>query len=254
MSTLRIGAVPYLNARPLVDGLAEDPRVEYSEDHPSRLAARLHEGMLDVALASSVETLRDDVRFVPHLGIASRGPVWSVRLIGRVDPRQADTVALDGASLTAAMLTRIVFEKFLGREVNFTRTDPAPDPTATDADATLIIGDPALLFDAQRASGDLQSLDLGQAWSDATGLPFVWALWLAGPDTDLGAASTILRDARQRSSGRTEQHVDWGRCHLPLSDEHLRRYLTEIMVYELGDREMEGLRAFQALARGLGGR
>ena len=249
-SLLRVGAVPYLNARPLVSGLADDPRVEYLEDHPSRLAARLHEGMLDCALASSIETLRDDVRFVPGIGIASRGPVWSVRLVGREDPRHANTVALDGASLTAATLTRILFEQFWEQDVHFVRTDPAPDPATTGADATLIIGDPALPY-ALDDDRSMQSLDLGEAWTEATGLPFVWALWLARSESDLGRAEPILKKARDEGVDRDADHIRWGADRLPIAKEGIRRYLTEIMVYDLGEAELEGLEAFRRLARHL---
>jgi chorismate dehydratase len=235
----RIGAVPYLNARPLVEGLAQSGALEFVEDVPSRLAAMLHAGQLDAALVSSVEALRHPERaVVPGLCIASRGPVRSVQLFGRSDPRAARTVAIDGASLTAAALTRVVYGRILERaDVAYVAVPPAPDPTATGADATLVIGDRALALEG----APLRALDLGEAWTAWSGLPFVWALWLARDAATAARLEPVLADAYARGRRRLREYAH---ARADLGEERAFDYLARVMVYDLGPDERAGLERF----------
>ncbi len=244
---LRIGSVPYLNARPLVEGLAERPDVSYVEEVPAQLATRLRRGELDAALVSSVEALRPGSgSFVPDLCIGTEGAVESVLLLGRDDPRRARRVALDGASLTAATLTRIVFRDFLGRDdVEFVRTDVAPDPSATGAGATLLIGDAALRVDPTAC----RRLDLGTAWTEATGLPFVWAAWLCPPGADTDRAGAVLNAAYRAGRNRTRQYAAEAPQRFGIDAAVAERYLGTIMRYPMGPRERRGLELFLELAR-----
>lgn len=249
MTRLRIGAVPYLNARPITAGLAHRGDVDYSEHVPSRLAAMLLAGDLDCALVSSIEAGRQPGSVIVDAPcIASDGAVDSVRLFGVRDPRAARSVALDGASRTSVELTRIVYSRFLGRsDVEFRDVGPAPDPGATGADATLVIGDAAL---RRAARGGLESLDLGAAWTGATGLPFVWAVWLAragrGED-ELRELSVLLRSARLDAAG-IERAARHGAVELGLPESVTVPYLTRTIRYELGPRERAGLAEFLRLA------
>lgn len=245
MSRLRVGAVPYLNARPLVEGLADDPAVAYREDVPARLAAALDDGALDVALVSSVEALRAPARsYVEGLAIASAGPVESVLLAGPADPRAARTVALDGASLTAAALTRLVYGTFLGRrDVVFQPAPPAPDPRATGADATLVIGDAALRLDVR----GLAIVDLGALWTEATGLPFVWAVWLLRPGADADRIRDRLHAARRAGAATRDARARAAAHALGLPPVTALRYLRQVMRYDLGPAERQGLSHFGEL-------
>jgi chorismate dehydratase len=244
-----IGAVPYLNARPLVEGLAGERSIDYSEDVPSRLAERLRDGDLDVALVSSVEAARiPGTTILDAPCIASDGDVESVLVFARGvtsgDPRQARSIALDGASRTAAALTRIVYREFFGVAPEFVGAKSGPDPRRESADATLVIGDAALRL----AATELPRLDLGRAWSDHTSLPFVWAVWLAREDCDRERIATLLRAAAARGMPRRASHAATAAAAIGIPQEVARRYLETTMRYALGRREREGLERFLALA------
>ncbi|HZJ72809.1 MAG TPA: MqnA/MqnD/SBP family protein, partial [Planctomycetota bacterium] len=115
---MRLGSVPYLNARPLVADLADAPGVALHEAPPSELARELRAGRLDAALASAVELLREPpLGWIAGPAIASRGPVASILLFVRGAPRAVTTLALDRSSLTAAALAQVCLAEFLGARV-----------------------------------------------------------------------------------------------------------------------------------------
>lgn len=241
----RVGSVPYLNARPLVEGLRAERGIEFVEDVPSRLARDLDADRLDAALVSSVEALRHPERvIVPGLCIASLGPVLSVKVFAHGDAKAARRVALDGASLTAAALTRIAYGLILERpDVEFVPVGIAPDPTAASTDrvdATLVIGDKALALDREGAP----AWDLGEAWTQWTGLPFVWAVWLAKDAGTARQLHPILTAAYERGRERLDAFAD---ARPDLGAEHARRYLHHVMRYRLEQAELEGLRRFDAV-------
>src|SRR5262249_40959224 len=108
---IRVGAVGYLNAKPLYYGLCEiEPNVRLSMDVPSRLAEQLAGGELDAALIPSVEYLRGADRgyaVIPGFAIAAHGAVRSVKLFSRVPLHQINRLALDASSRTSQVLARI---------------------------------------------------------------------------------------------------------------------------------------------------
>ena len=111
---LRIGAVSYLNTKPLIQSLAQRLGTEgrLTVDLPSRLANDLQAGELDVALIPSVEYFRNPgYQIISDAAIACRGPVWSVRLLSRVPVPQIKRLALDeGSRTSAAMLLTLLWE------------------------------------------------------------------------------------------------------------------------------------------------
>src|ERR1700729_3932777 len=113
---VRIGAVNYLNSKPLIEGLGELlPEAELSLDYPSRLADGLEAGRLDVALGPSIEVLRHaDYEIVSDACVATRGPVMSVKLYSRVPLGKIQSLALDVGSRTSAALTQIMLEERFG--------------------------------------------------------------------------------------------------------------------------------------------
>ncbi|MFH0944433.1 MAG: menaquinone biosynthesis protein [Planctomycetota bacterium] len=243
LTPLRIGSVPYLNARPLVEGLGRDPSVVFQEKVPSELAKLLQRGELDVALVSSIEAFRVGRHLiVPGHCIASRGTVMSVRLVGKRDPRQAGSVALDGASLTAAALTRVAYGSFWNRtDVTFRTAGVAPDPDRTDCDATLLIGDTAL----KRPPEQAREIDLGKVWTDETGLPFVWAVWLRRPETPEKLVRQTLDHARRLGEARLTAYAREAAPRLGISFALAHAYLNEAMRYGLGPEEEAALDQFE---------
>ena len=246
---LRLGSVPYLNARPLVAGLADDPAVALTEAPPAELARRLRAGRLDAALASAVELLREPpLGWIAGPAIASRGPVASILLFVRGAPRDIKTLALDRDSLTAAALARVCLAEFFGvRTPELAACDPREDLEAQPADAVLRIGDPAL---GTPANGRL-ALDLGALWTERTGLPFVWAVWLVdarAPAATLAAIRRAVLAARERGLPARDELARQAAGERGLDPALCRDYLRHRIRFDLGPDEHEGLAAFARLA------
>jgi chorismate dehydratase len=246
----RIGAVSYLNTKPLIYGLSEHlPASELILDLPSRLADRLAAGELDVALIPSVEFLRGDgLKIVSDACIACRGPVRSVRVLFRKPPSQVKTLALDEGSRTSAALAQVLLAERFG--VRPTRQQLDIDAVIADctADAILVIGDRAMSLDL---SDYCDSWDLGEEWVRETGLPFVFAMWVAR-----GQVSTAISDALEqaRDSGLANLNEivarEAPRYHLSTAscEEYFRRHLH----FYLGERERAGLKLFSRHADAIG--
>jgi chorismate dehydratase len=250
-SPIRIGAVTYLNTKPLICDLEElAPEAELVLDVPSRLADLLAEGGLDVALIPVIEYFRGgSYSIVPDLSIASRGPVLSVTLFSRVPWPAIRRVALDEGSRTSAALTQILLRRKHGLrpEVVSLPLDQAAE--AADADAVLLIGDRAM-----RAClpGFAHAFDLGQEWHDWTNLPFVYAVWAVRAGADLGPVREALHEARRRGCARVGAIAHREAPLLGLDAGFCRRYLANIIHFDLGPREQAGLHHYYLLACELG--
>ncbi len=244
---IRIGAVSYLNTKPLIcdlDVLAPD--AELILDAPSRLADQLAAGELDVALIPVIEYFRSGFySIVPDVSIAARGPVLSVPLFSRKTWSSVRRVALDAGSRTSAALTQILLRKRYG-----VHPDVLPLPLDgraedDDADAVLLIGDRAM-----RAClpGFVHAYDLGQEWYDWTGLPFVYAVWAVRPGVDLNGVDTALIEAKRRGLAQIGAIAQREAPGLELDAGFCRRYLANILHFDLGPREQAGLRRYYELA------
>ena len=248
---IRVGAVNYLNARPLVEGLTEfAPQIDLSFALPSRLADRLARGEIDVGLIPVIELFRAGTyTVVPDVAIASRGPVLSVTLFSRVPWPEVRTVALDEGSRTSAALAQILLRSRYGirPQVEQLPIDVPADDLSTDA--VLLIGDRAM-----RAClpGFPHAYDLGQEWADWTGLPFVYAVWAVRAGVDLGSAAGAFLKAKEHGLGRAGQIAARKAPALGLDPGYCRRYLSHIIHYDLGPRELAGLDRYHTLAAELG--
>jgi chorismate dehydratase len=248
---IRVGAVNYLNTKPLIEGLGSlAPNAELLLDLPSRLADRLAGGDLDVALIPVVEYFRASTySIVPGVSIASRGPVLSVTLFSRVPWPDIRSVALDEGSRTSAALTRILLENRHGirpRTVQLPMGVVADDMTT---DAVLLIGDRAM---KACLPGFPHAYDLGQEWFDWTGLPFVYAVWAVRAGVNLDGVDRALRAARDYGLAKVGPIAQREAVKLGLDPGFCRRYLSNILSFDLGPRELAGLRKFHELAHELG--
>jgi chorismate dehydratase len=248
---VRVGAVNYLNTRPLIhelETLADN--VELVLDVPSRLADDLAAGRLDVALIPVIEYFRaGSYTIVPDIAIASRGPVLSVTLFSRVPWTGIRRVALDEGSRTSAALTHVLLRKRHGVQPEVVPLPLDQDAEEADADAVLLIGDRAM-----RAClpGFAHAYDLGQEWHDWTGLPFVYAFWAVRPGVDLGPAADALAEAKRRGREQTGLIAHREAPRLGLDAGFCRRYLGNIIYFDLGPREQAGLHHYYMLACELG--
>jgi chorismate dehydratase len=247
MTVVRLGAVSYLNTKPLVHGLdARDDLFTLRYDVPSQCAALLHEGRIDLGLIPAIEYLRGEYRMVPGVAIASDGPVASVAIFSRVPVARIATLALDISSRTSVALTRILCARRWDIAPKLTPAEPDVRAMLARADAALIIGDPALFLDA--AAHGLLKVDLGHEWQELTSLPFVYATW-SGRDGACGPAHVAaLQEARARGSANlaTIAAVEGGGD--PARETVIHQYLRDNLKYGLGERELAGLRRFHELA------
>ncbi len=244
---IRIGAVEYLNTKPLICDLELlAPEAELRLEPPSRLADHLAQGKLDVALIPVIEYFRAGrYTIIPNIAIASRGPVLSVTLFSKKPWEQVRTLALDEGSRTSAALAQVLLQKRYGVRPAL-RPLPIDEPAdAVEGDAVLLIGDRAM-----RASlpGFAFSYDLGQEWQDWIGLPFVYAVWAVRPGVDLGDVPEALTEAKRRGRERVAQIAHFEAPRVGLGAGFCRRYLTSIIYFDLGPRELAGLRRFYELA------
>jgi chorismate dehydratase len=248
---IRVGAVNYLNTKPLICDLGElAPEAELVLEVPSRLADLLAGGALDVALIPVIEYFRAGTyTVVPDIAIASRGPVLSVTLFSRMPWAGVRRVALDAGSRTSAALTRILLARRYGASPEVVPLPLDRDAEDVDADAVLLIGDRAM-----RAClpGFAHAYDLGQEWLDWTGLPFVYAVWAVRPGADLRGVDEALARAKERGLARAGAIAQREAPRLGLDPGFARRYLANILHFDLGPREQAGLHHYYMLACQLG--
>jgi chorismate dehydratase len=250
-SRVRLGAVSYLNSKPLIEGLAESvPEARVVLDFPSRLADGLARGGLDVALVPSIESLADpDYEIISDACVAACGPVLSVKLYFRRPPGEVRSLALDEGSRTSAALARIMLAERFGVEPRIERFTLDSRIEDTTADAVLMIGDRAIL---PPGIPFLEEWDLGQEWLRWTGLPFVFALWVGRRGVELGRVETALSQARDHGVASIAEIArrEAALMSLPLDvvDTYLRRHLHFVM----GSAERQGLKLYHTLASKLG--
>lgn len=244
---LRIGGVSYLNSTPLVDGLARlAPDAEVVVDYPSRLADRLAQGDLDVALIPSIEYFRQSRRvIVSDACVACDGPVRSVKLYSRVPVEQIASLALDEGSRTSAALARILLAERFGRRP---RLEPLSIGSTIDdspTDAAVLIGDRGM----RCLPGRFEFVwDLGAEWRAWTGLPFVFAMWIARAESDLDRLAGLLETARDEGLRRLAEIARREAPRVGLPEAECLAYFRENLRFHLGAREQQGLELFYRLA------
>ena len=216
--TIRVGRIPYINCYPVygaIDRGIVPLDAELVTGVPTRLNALMATGALDVSVVSAVEYARDWERYLllPDLGITCDGPVRSVMLFSS-RPAQELTGArlvVSRSSMTSVALLELLFTNVWHARPEFIPGDAEPRdfPAADRADARLVIGDAALLLQSgdHAATKDFPyAYDLGAEWKAWTGLPFVFAVWVAQRSTPtddaLGAHAALIKSR------------DWGLAHL----------------------------------------
>lgn len=234
MSLIRIGCVPYLNAKPLLEGLDDVLLLP-----PADLVGLLTGRKLDVALLPAIEVLRRKLAFVPGIAIASPGKTDSVRLHHRVPVGQIRRVALDRNSRTSNMLTRILLEKRHGLRPTYVVRDPSKGLDFKAVDAVVTIGDTSF------RPGKTPFLDLGSEWKSFTGKPFVYALWAHRPGHPKAREiARTLTAAKKRGTARIPEIAEREAARLKLTPAYCRKYLTRAITFDLGPAERAGLKLF----------
>lgn len=244
---IRVGAVTYLNARPLVFSLAKfAPQAEIVVDLPSRLADALAAGQLDVAMIPSIEYARHPgYAIISDACIACDGAVRSVKLYSRVPLERMRVLALDEGSRTSAALVRILLKERFGISPD---TEQLPIGALADdvsADAVMLIGDRGML-----PTGDDFEFewDLGEEWTRWTGLPFVFAMWIARPGVDLSGVSDWLAAARDDGITRLGEIARLSAPAIGIPEADCLSYLRDNLEFHLGPRQRLGVERYFELA------
>ena len=240
---LRVGAVNYLNTKPLVYRLERlAPEAELVFDFPSRLADGLASGRFDVALIPSVEFFQNvNYRIVSDACIGCRGPVLSVKLFCRVPADKIKRLALDEGSRTSAALVRILLKQRFHIEPALEPLPIGAEIDDTTADAALLIGDRAIHSPAGRFA---EVWDLGDEWCRWAELPFVFAMWTARGEVDLGGLETALGEARDLGVAHIDEIAAVEAAPLGLTVPQCAAYLRDHLHFYLGPRERCGLELF----------
>lgn len=245
---VRLGAVTYLNARPLVHGLESHLQFDLRYDVPSECARLLHAHDTDLALIPSIEYLRGPVPYqiVPGPAVTSRGPVASVAIYTRRDPKDIRSIAMDTSSRTSVALATVMLQRQFGVAPQPAAMAPDLNAMLAQADAALIIGDTALFLDHE-ATGTTK-IDLGEEWTAMTGLPFVYACWTGRPGAAAPDDVTALQRARDAGVAQSDAVAAAYYPDDTLRQATARRYLRDNIRYVLGPDEVEGLTRFYRYA------
>lgn len=242
-----MGAVQYLNTKPLIYGLQQGMMQEELDlvmDYPANVAKMLIEDQVDIGLVpvATIPKLKE-FHIVCDYGIACDGEVASVGLFSDVPMEEISTVLLDYQSRTSVRLARILMKEFwkIDPEIIDTRDDFRGQIKGTTAG--IVIGDRAL----EQRKDSAYVFDLGQAWKEMTGLPFVFAAWIANkkisPDFIKG-----FNEANRYGLDRLEEVVE----KYPYKTYDLLTYYKENIDYELNSKKMEGLELYLKYLRQFG--
>lgn len=244
-----LGTVPYLNVQPniwaLKQGLLASGQVQIVSDVPRRLAARLANSEFDCAIVPVFEYFRrpDDYVYIPGPAIAARGPVASVLIVSSDPWQHIKTVYLDTSSLTSVHLFKVLAAE---NSMDITFIDvsqekvPHPLPPRT---GWVVIGDPALA----QAGKHPYTADLATEWQTLTGLPFVFAAWLARRDQNKPGIAPLLCQSLELGLANLPQVAKDSSYPFNVSAEFAHRYFRENIHYHLGPEELEGWREFGKL-------
>ena len=237
----RIGAVSYLNTRPLLLGMEHTPfkdRIELIKSYPAQIAQELLNGTIDIGLVPvAIIPLLTNPQIVSKYVIGTEGEVASVALFSQVPMEQIERVYLDYQSRTSVALAKVLLAQYWNKNVEFIAATEGYIDQISGTTAGVIIGDRAL------ASLDQfdHIYDLGLTWKQHTGLPFVFAAWVANKPIP---ADFI--EAFDVANGYGLTHLDEVIAFIPASEQvyDLHKYYTQNISYELTQEKRKGLDKF----------
>lgn len=237
----RIGAVSYLNTRPLLYGIEQSglmPQIELIKAYPAMIAQDLIDGNIDMGLVPvAVIPLLKEVHLVSKYCIGAESAVASVCIFSDVPMEQIENVYLDYQSRTSVQLAKILLQQFWKKEVNFIKAEEGYINEIKDRSAGVIIGDRALLA----RSNFKYVYDLAEAWIEHTGLPFVFATWIANkpiPADFIKAFDLANEFGLNHINDVIESITDAS------SEYDLNTYFTKNISYDFSEQKKKGLALF----------
>jgi chorismate dehydratase len=232
----RVCAVSYLNTVPLVWGIehgAQSGIFDMTYALPSECADQLASGEADIGIVPVIEMVRQKLEYFRGTGIACRGAVRSILLVSKVPIREIKTLATDTGSRTSVMLSRIILAEKYGVRPTLISRRAELAPMLGEADAALLIGDPALHLDP--ATLPFETLDLGLEWTQMTGLPMVFAVWSGKKEMMQPAYEQAFLDSCHDGLAHIDEIVRQQAPIRGVTEQLAREYLTRHIVFELND-------------------
>lgn len=244
---IRVGAVSYLNTRPLLYGIRHHSilnEIELLEDYPSRIAQLLIEDKIDLGLIpiAALPQLKE-FHIISDYCIGALGPVASVCIFSEVPMENIKKVYLDYQSKTSVSLAKILLRDYWKKEVVFVQaqTDDFRNLVKDDS-AAVIIGDRAL----EQGKISRYAYDLSEAWKKHTGLPFVFAAWVANKKLPEQFNASF-----NEANSYGLQHLDAVIKETNIPDFDLKTYYTRHISYYLDEKKREGMTLFLDLLKSL---
>ena len=240
---LRVASVGFINARPLLEGLERDDALSLSLDVPSGLLRRLRDGSADVALLPTIDLQREpDLSILPCGGIGCDGPTLTVRLFSQTPFDQVTTLACDPDSHTSVALARIILKRVYNVEPDRIDLYAA---RGNPGEARLLIGDKVV---CEEPAGFEHQLDLGGAWKQLTGLPFVFAVWTARDGVEVGDLPSKLSKAREAGLANVQSLINKYAIPRGWPAGVALQYYTQYLRFGIGEPQLEAIRRFHAMA------
>lgn len=246
----RIAASSYLNTAPLIwsfiHGSQRDAVELFTDTAPARCAEMLARGEVDAALVPVIEYQRiNDISITPDVCVGSKTAVRSVVLVTRKNNlKKVERVALDESSRTSAALVKIIFREFLGFEPEWKTAAPDLHSMMQQADAALIIGDPAMNISRDQ----FRVFDLATLWHEFTGFGFVFAMWMVRNESLEKVRSIDFATARDEGLANLDKVIASYPHQIPFSVDEIRQYLTENIVFKVDEEMRNGLNLYFDLA------
>ena len=238
-------AVSYLNTVPLVWGIEHGAQRDIFDMNyalPSECADQLASGDADIGIVPVIEMARQKLDYFRSTGIACRGPVRSILLVAKVPLREIKTLATDMGSRTSVMLSRIILAEKYGVRPKLISRRAELAPMLGEADAALVIGDPALHLNP--ATLPFETLDLGSEWTGMTGLPMVFALWSGRKEVMQPRYEQAFLDSCRAGLANVDLIVSEQALIRGITEQLALEYLTHHIVFELDNRDHEGLNLY----------
>jgi chorismate dehydratase len=239
-------AVSYLNTVPLVWGLLKDPAQAGTFDLrfavPSECADQLASGEADIGIVPVIEMARQKMAYFRETGIASYGPVRSILLVSKVPFGKIRKLATDSGSRTSVMLSRIILAEKYGAEPQVISHPPDLAAMLGAADAALLIGDAALRVDP--ATLPFETLDLGEQWTNLTGLPMVFAVWAGRAEAIVEPYGAALHASCRYGLAHIKDIIRQETTQRAFPEPLVREYLTRNIRFEFSDAHSTAIETY----------
>lgn len=251
---IQLGTVPFINAKPIIypleKGLISND-FEISYYAPSVLSRRLADRDVDIGLIPVAELLkRNSYRVIPDISISSEGRVDSVALVLDKKLSEVKKVAVDERSQSSTALLRVILELFNDLSPEYVKRKYDKD-FFSGVDAGMVIGDSGLHLIYEKMDDD-NLLDLGELWTQYTGLPFVYAVYALNSEVHLGENLNSLLLSKEKGKEYIPEIAESLSGKIDVSTEFCINYLSNRIKYDLGRREIEAITRYSEYLSELG--